>query len=77
MSPAPRVAVYDPDGNFMAVAPGTYVTRATAAGELTIESSDRARLRPSAVVPLNELSPEAKRRIVVAREKAKAERRRR
>lgn len=65
MSPGADAA-YDPQGQFLAwVAPG-YLDRARRNREVTVQDGI-VRLSPSAIKPLNELPPEVKRRLFLAK----------
>lgn len=66
-----KVAAFDPDGHFLAAVHPGYVTRALARRE-AVRIPEGIRLRPTAAAAgWHDLTPEEKRRIVLARERAR------
>lgn len=65
-----RIAAYDPDGFYLAAMDPACAERAIARREAARIPGGIA-LRPSAAKPIRELTPEEKRRIVLARERSK------
>ncbi len=63
-----RRAVFDPEGNFMAWVGEDYLASALARGEVVEDDDGVLRVVPQ---PVRELSPEEKRRLVLAKERAK------
>lgn len=67
-----HVVAYDPDGFVLAFVDPACVSRALATGATRVPGRrDAIALRPSAATPLRELTPEEKRRLVLAKERAR------
>jgi len=59
---------FDPDGNYLAMVTDDYAATALRRGECVVSEDGHLVIVPQ---PINELSPEVKRRIQLAKERAK------